>query len=183
MKLQEYYKKEILPKLKKELGIKNQMAVPRLSKIVVNVGFGRAAKEKDIAKTVAENLASITGQKAVLTKAKKAVSAFKIREGMIIGAMVTLRGKRMYDFAEKLINIYFPRVRDFRGLNEKSIDRSGNLTVGFRDIFAFPEVEVQDLENPHGLEAIIATTAKNKAEGFALFKALGFPIKEEKEDK
>jgi large subunit ribosomal protein L5 len=180
MRLQEIYKKEIAKKLQDKLGIKNVMAVPRLSKLVINVGFGHQAKDKDLADFVKQNLISISGQRPVLTIAKKAISAFKIREGMVIGAKVTLRGKRMWDFVEKMVNIYFPCVRDFRGLDEKAIDNSGNLTVGFKDILAFPELDILDLEKLHGLEVCIANTAENREQGFALFKALGFPLRDNK---
>lgn len=179
MRLQEIYKKQVLPELKKTLGIKNDLAAPHLLKVVVNVGFGRQVKEKEIAKIVTDDLEAITGQKAVLNKAKKAISAFKIKDGMIIGANVTLRGKRMWDFVEKLVNIYFPRVRDFRGIDEKGVDRNGNLTVGFKDILPFAEIEVEDLEKLHGLEVCLATNAKNKEAGIALFRGLGFPLKKE----
>ena len=179
MSLQEIYKKEILPKLKVDLGIKNDLAAPHLSKVVINVGFGRQAKDKEFAKIVESNLLVIAGQKPTMNKAKKAISAFKIREGMVIGASVTLRGQRMWDFIEKLVSIYFPRVRDFRGVTEKCIDRTGNMTVGFKDVLPFAELEINDLEKTHGLEISIATTAKNKEAGLALFRALNFPLKKD----
>jgi len=178
MRLQEIYKKEIVKALKEKLGIRNIMDVPNLSKVVINVGFGRQAKDKDLVDLVKENLTAISGQRPVLTAAKKAISAFKIREDMIIGAKVTLRGKRMWDFVDKMVNIYFPRVRDFRGLNDKAVDGSGNMTIGFKDILAFPEVEVEDLEKLHGLEVCVATTAKDRDSGLELFRALGFPLKD-----
>lgn len=177
MRLKELYKKEIRPQIKKELGKKNDMAVPRLQKVSINVGFGKHSKDKNYIDSVVENLSLISGQKPSLAKAKKAISAFKIRQGMIIGARVAIRGDRMYDFVEKLVNIYFPRVRDFRGINESSVDNNGNLTVGFKEILAFPEVEAQDMENVHGLEVSISTTASNREEGLALFRALRFPFK------
>ena len=177
MNLQETYKKEILPKLKEKFDTKNTLAMPKLKKVSINVGFGKHSKEKDFIKLVESNLNKITGQKCVLTKAKKAISAFKLREGMIIGATVNLRGKRMYDFIEKLVNVYFPRVRDFRGILEKGVDRDGNMTVGFKDATAFAEIEVQDLDKIHGLEVSITTTAKNKEEGLELFKLMNFPFK------
>ncbi len=176
MKLKELYKKEILVKLKEKLGIKNTLANPRLDKVVINVGFGRNVKDKAFIQNVENNLTAISGQKPVLTKAKKAISAFKIREGMIIGASVILRGDRMYDFIEKLVNIYFPRVRDFRGISDKGIDDQGNLTIGFKDILAFAELDVQDLEKLHGLEICIATTAKTKESGLELFRLMNFPF-------
>jgi len=177
MLLKELYKKEILPKLKEEFGIKNDLAAPRLDKVVINVGFGKHNKDKALIKSVVDNLATITGQKIVLNKARKAISAFKIREGMIIGAKVTLRGKRMYDFVEKLINIYFPRIRDFRGIDLKGVDKEGNITIGFKELSAFPEIREKDLDNPHGLEISIATTARNKERGQSFFKLMNFPFK------
>ncbi len=177
MRLKELYKKEIMPQMKKRFGYASNLAVPALKKAVVNVGFGRHAKDKDYVENIEKNLVLITGQKPVLTKAKKSVSAFKIRDGMIIGAKVTLRGDRLYDFVEKLINISFPRVRDFRGLNEKSVDGSGVLTVGFREHLAFPEIKSDDVENIHGLEVSIVTSAKTREEGLELFKLMGFPFK------
>jgi large subunit ribosomal protein L5 len=182
MKLQELYKKQILPALKEKLKLKNVMSAPRLSKVVINVGFGRNVKDKELVKDVERNLIALSGQKPVFNKAKKAISAFKIRDGMIIGAKVTLRGKRMWDFVEKLVNIYFPRIRDFRGISDKAVDNSGNLTVGFKDILAFPEIEAADLERLHGLEICLNTTAGNRAAGLEFFRALNFPLlnKEEK---
>jgi large subunit ribosomal protein L5 len=177
MRLKERYKKEIAPALKKEFGYKNDMLVPRLSKVVINVGFGKNAKDKDVVTSVGQTLTKIAGQRPVFTKAKKSVSAFKIREGMVIGAMVTLRDKRMYDFVEKLVNITFPRVRDFRGISDVAVDKTGNLTVGFKENVAFPEIHLEDVSQTHGLEVIIVSTAKNRAEGLALFQKLGFPFK------
>jgi len=179
MRLKEYYKKEILPELKKRLDIKNDMAAPHLAKVVLNVGFGRSNKDKELIKFIEENLTIIAGQKPMLNKAKKAVSAFKIKEGMIIGASVTMRGQRMWDFIERLVNVYLPRVRDFRGVNPKSIDRTGCMTIGFKDIMPFAEIEVRDLEKLHGLEICIATTAKNEKQGLELFKLLKFPLRQE----
>lgn len=177
MRLKDKYKKEILPKLKEKFGYKNDLATPKIDKVVVNVGVGRHSKEKDYIENVINNLTSITGQKAVKTSAKKAISAFKIRQGMVVGVMVTLRGKRAYDFIEKLINISFPRIRDFRGISEKQIDRSGNLTVSFREHLAFPEIKADEVNNIHGLEVCIVTTANTGEEGLELFKLIGFPFK------
>ncbi len=177
MRLKEYYKKKILPKLKEKFNIKNNLAVPGLEKVTLNVSFGRQANDKDYIKTVQKNLAGITGQKCVFTRAKKAISAFKIKEGMIIGATVNLRHKRMYDFVERLINVYFPRVRDFRGISKNSVDKNGNLTVGFHDILSFSEIEVKDVENVHGLEISLVTTAQKKEEGLELLKLMNFPFK------
>ena len=177
MKLQEKYKKEIVPKMKEKFGYKNNMAVPKLTKVVINVGFGRQAKEKAHIDSVITGLTRITGQKPIQTKAKKAISAFKIRDGMIIGACVTLRGARMYDFLDKLINITFPRVRDFRGITDKGIDRRGNMTIGFREHLPFPEIKADEVENIFALEICLATTANSREEGLEFFRLLGIPFK------
>lgn len=179
MKFKDKYKKEVMPALKKTFGYKNEMAIPKITKVVVNVGAGRQSKEKEAIDRIADSLSRITGQKPILTKAKKAVSAFKTRQGMIIGAAVTLRGQRMHDFLEKLINISFPRVRDFRGLSEKQVDKQGNLTIGFKENLAFPEIESDEMGNVHGLEVCVATTAKNREKGLELFRLLGFPFKKD----
>ncbi len=177
MSLKEKYQKEIVPALKKDLGLDNNMLVPRITKVVINVGFGRHFKEKEYIADIERSLTEIAGQKPVMTKAKKSISAFKIRDGLVIGAKVDLRGRRMYDFVDKLVNITFPRVRDFRGITTKSIDRAGNITIGFKDHTAFPEIKVEKINNTFGLEVCITTNAKNKEEGLALFTALGFPFK------
>jgi large subunit ribosomal protein L5 len=179
MRLKEKYKKEILPELKKKFGYKNDFMAPKLEKVVVNVGFGRNYKDNDLIENIKKGLTDITGQRCVLTKSKKSISAFKIREGLIIGAMVTLRGERMYDFVEKLVNITFPRVRDFRGITEKSVDKNGNLTVGFREHLPFPEVSPESIENVYGLEISVSTKAKSREEGLEFLKLLGFPFKTE----
>lgn len=177
MRLKEKYQKEVAPALKEKFGYKNVSQIPRLDKVVLNVGFGKKAKEKESTESVEKTLRVITGQKPILTKAKTSISAFKIREGMIIGATVTLRGQRMYDFIEKLINISFPRVRDFRGISDKSMDRTGNYTIGFKENSPFPEIKVEDLNNIHGLEVTIKTSAKNREEGLELLTLIGFPFK------
>ncbi len=177
MRLKEKYKKEILPALKKELALKNDYLAPKMEKVVLNVGFGKHTKEKEYATNVVKTLTRITGQKPVLTKAKKSISAFKIREGMIIGAMVTLRGDLMYDFIERLVNITFPRVRDFRGISENIIDKDGNMTIGFKEHLAFPEIKQEDIDNIHGLEITIVTSTQNRAAALELFRLLGFPFK------
>jgi large subunit ribosomal protein L5 len=177
MRLKERYKKEIVPQLKKELSRDNNLLIPRLSKVVINVGFGKHGNEKEFMASVAKTLTAISGQKPVFTKSKKSISAFKLREGMTIGAMVTLRGDRMYDFIDKLINVTFPRVRDFRGLDDKAIDKTGNFSIGFKENSAFPEMKAEDIENVHGLEVVISSTAKNREDGLALYNAIGFPFK------
>jgi len=179
MRLKEKYKKQIVPKIKEEFGLKNDLLVPRLIKVVLNVGFGRHAKEKEFMASVEKGLTRISGQKPVFTEAKKSISAFKIREGLVIGCKVTLRGQRMYDFTEKLVNITFPRVRDFRGISEKAVDKDGNLTVGFKEESAFPEIKAEDIGEAFGLEVCLATSAKNRAKGLAFFHALGFPFQKD----
>lgn len=179
MELQEIYKKNIASKLKEQFGYKNNLEAPRLKKVVINVGFGRRMKEKAFIDAVAAGLTRLSGQKPILTKAKKSISSFKIREGNVIGACVTLRGARMYDFVHKLINITFPRVRDFRGINEKGVDRTGNLTIGIREHIAFPEISADEVENVFGLEVCLASSAKTKAEGLAFYKLIGFPFKKD----
>ncbi len=179
MRLQERYKKEILPSLQKEFGIKNILATPKLQKVVLNVGVGRQTKEQAFIDNVEKTLTKITGQKPVKTKARKSIASFKVREGQIIGLKVTLRGQRMYDFLEKLVSVSFPRIRDFRGISDKMVDKQGNMTIGFKEHTAFPEVRVEEIDNVHGLEICIDTTAKNRETGLALFKQLGFPFKTE----
>lgn len=177
MRLKELYKKEILSKLKSEIGFTNEFLAPKIEKVVLNVGFGRVHKEKAFIDNVEKSLIAISGQKPVFTKAKKSISAFKIREGLIIGAKVTLRGNRMYDFVDKLVNVTFPRVRDFRGIDEKSVDGSGNLNIGIKENTPFPEIVPGMSENVHGLEITIATSAKTRDDGLKLFKLIGFPFK------
>ncbi|MGI6347868.1 MAG: 50S ribosomal protein L5 [Patescibacteria group bacterium] len=179
MKLKEKYQKEVVPQLKEKFAYKNIFLVPKVKKVVINVGFGRHNKEKDYVDNVVKTLTRISGQKPVLTKAKKSIASFKVREGMLIGAMVTLRGDRMYDFLDKLINITFPRVRDFRGISEKSVDKQGNISIGFKENSAFPEIKIEDLRDIHGLEVIIDSSAKNREEGLELYRLLGFPFKKE----
>lgn len=176
MNLKELYKKEVAGKLMKEFGYKNVNAVPKITKVVVNVGFGKSLKEPKVAEAVEATLKRITGQKPLLTKAKKSISNFKLRSGQVIGAKVTLRGKRMYDFLEKMVKVALPRVRDFRGLQPKGFDEKGNLTVGFKEHLAFPEIRPDEVERIHGLEITIVTTAHNKEESKKMFTYLGFPL-------
>jgi large subunit ribosomal protein L5 len=170
----DFYAKTVLPVLMSEFGYTNKLAAPRIQKVIVHVGTGnRDAKLVEVAE---ETLRRITGQQPVRTKAKKSISNFKLREGQIIGVKTTLRGPRMYDFLNKLVNVTFPRVRDFRGLPESIVDKTGNASVGFKEHIAFPEISSDEVERIHGLEVVIDTTAKNRAEGLALLKALGFPF-------
>lgn len=177
MLLQEKYQKEITVKLKEKFGYKNIFQIPKILKVTLNVGVGRNAKEKAYIDNVLNSLTRISGQKPVLVKAKKSISAFKVRKGMTVGVMVTLRGKRMYDFLDKLINITFPNIRDFRGISDKCLDNKGNITIGFREHIAFPEIRHDEVDHIHGLEVSISTTAKNREEGLELFKLMGFPFK------
>lgn len=174
--LYEKYKKEIVPALKKELGLKNVMQVPKIQKIILNAGIGRFVKEPRFIENVENTLSKISGQKPMRTKAKKSISNFKTREGMEIGVAVTLRGGKMYQFLEKLLSITLPRVRDFRGLSEKSFDKNGNYAIGFKENLAFPEIKADELEKIHGLQIIINTNAKNKVAGKALLTHIGLPF-------
>lgn len=176
-RLQEIYKKEIVPALKQKLNKKNDLSIPKVDKVILNAGLSKGLKDAAFIDIIEDSLRRISGQKPVKTKAKKSISNFKIRQGMVVGMKVTLRGKRMYDFLDKLINIALPRIRDFRGLDEKAIDRNGNMTIGLKEHIAFPEIGSDEIEKIHGLEIVINTTAKNKEEGYELFKALGFPFK------
>lgn len=175
--LKEQFKKEIAPAMQEKFGYKNKMAVPHLEKVTINVGISANKKDEKYQDLVEKTLTRISGQKPVFTKARLSVSAFKIREGNIVGAKVTLRKKRMYDFVEKLIHITLPRIRDFRGVSPKSIDKNGSLTLGFKEHLAFPEIDSGELELIHGLEITISTTAKNYEQGFGLFSLMGMPFK------
>jgi len=183
LRLKEKYQKEVVPKMMEMFGYKNPMAVPKIEKVIVNTGFGRlisgktSQEQKKIKEAILHDLAQITGQRPVLTQAKKSVSGFKIRKGMQIGARVTLRGQRMYDFLERVIHIALPRSRDFRGIDPKSFDKEGNLTIGIKEHITFPEVSPEQVKNIFGLEITVVTSAENKKEGIALLKLLGFPIK------
>jgi len=179
--LQEHYKSKIVPELKKELSIKNPNAVPRVTKVTLNVGLGSFIHSKKDYSEAVENLANITGQKAVVTKSRKSISNFKIREDQAVGVMVTLRGRRMYEFLNKLINITFPRVRDFRGISPKAFDGHGNYSVGFKENIVFPEINPDNIANIHGVQVSIITNAGDNDKGFKLLKALGFPFQTLKE--
>lgn len=169
--------KKIASALQKELNIKNTMALPKISKVVINVGLGRAIKDEKFLEVVLRDLALISGQKPKKTVAKKSIANFKTRKGMVVGAAVTLRGKRMNDFISRLINIALPRTRDFRGISLKSLDKSNNLTIGLKEHIVFPEVSGEEVKNIFGLEVTVVVKSKNKEEAVALYKILGFPIK------
>jgi large subunit ribosomal protein L5 len=183
LKLKEKYQKEVIPEMIKRFNYKNSMAVPKIEKVVVNTGFGRlvggktSEEQKKIYEAIASDIALIVGQKPNLTVAKKAIAAFKTRQGSVIGVAVTLRGKRMYDFLDRLINIGLPRTRDFQGINPNSFDKNGNLTIGIKEHIAFPEISLEKTRTIFGLEIIIAVNSKKKEESIELLKLMGFPIK------
>ena len=179
----ENYKKEIVPILMKEMGIKNPLGAPKLEKIVLNVGLGEALRDKGILDKVSKELAVISGQKPVMTLARKAIAGFKLRKGNVIGLKVTLRGERMYNFLEKLITIVLPRVKDFRGVSPKGFDDSGNYTLGIKEKIVFPEIEFAEIGRTGGLEATIVTTTKNNKDGKRLLELLGMPFKKTKNKK
>ena len=180
-RLKEKYITEVVDKMTKEFGYKNVMSVPKITKVVVNLGLGRILNNnKDDLKKISKDVETIVGQKPVITKAKKAISNFKTREGMPVGLMITLRGARMYEFLDRLINIALPQVRDFRGLSRRSFDRNGNYSIGIKERIIFPEVAKDDIKNIFGMEINITTSAKNDKEGYKLLKNIGFPIVEEK---
>lgn len=176
MNLKELYINQIRPEMKKAFNYKSFAGSPRFTKVVVNAGFGKLLKDSKIQETVSSTLERITGQKPVFTKARKSISNFKVREGQIIGAKVTLRGARMYDFLDKLINITLPRMRDFRGLSEKSFDCRGNFAIGFKEYVAFPEIRSDEIERLHGLEVAVTTDAKTPEEAKKLFRLAGLPL-------
>lgn len=178
--IEEKYKKEIISLMKEKFGYRNNLSIPKTRKVVVNVGVGSVLRDEQIQQLVARDLATITGQKAVATIAKRAISAFKVREGMVVGYKVTLRGKMMFDFIDRLINVVLPRTRDFRGLESKSVDKSGNLTIGIKEHIIFPEISQEEIKKIFGLEVTINTDAKSKEEALELFRLLGFPIKKDK---
>jgi len=182
-KLKEKYKKEVVPVMMKKFGYKSPMAVPSIKKVILNSSFGKevvgksAAEREKVQNIVMQDLSLIAGQKAKLIKAKKSISGFKLRENMVIAAMVTLRRNRMWDFLERLIYLSLPRVRDFKGIDPKSIDKNGNLSIGFKEHISFPEIFAEKEKTIFGLEVTIVANAKSKEEGLELYKLLGFPIK------
>ena len=176
-RLLDRYRREIVPQLMKELGYKNINQVPRLEKIVLNMGLGEAIQNAKAMDAAVADLTAIAGQKPVVTKARKAIANFKLREGMPIGCMVTLRGARMYEFLDRLLNVALPRVRDFKGVSPKGFDGRGNFTVGVREQIIFPEIDLDKIDKVRGLTVSIITTAKTDAEGNALLRALGMPFR------
>lgn len=176
-KLHDYYKNEVVSKLQSQFGFKSVMQVPRIEKITLNMGVGEAIADKKVLENAVKDLTAISGQKPLVTKARKSVAGFKIRQGYPIGCKVTLRGERMYDFLEKLIWIAIPRIRDFRGLPVKSFDKRGNYSMGIKEQIIFPEIDYDKIDALRGLDITITTTAKNDAEGQALLEAFNFPFR------
>ena len=175
-RLKEHYQKNVVPALTKEFGYKNTMAVPKINKITVNVGMGEATQNAKLLDGAVNELTQIAGQKPVITKARKSIAAFKLREGMPIGCTVTLRGDRMYEFLDRLVNVSLPRVRDFRGVSTKSFDGRGNYTLGIRDQLIFPEIDYNKVDKAKGMNICITTTARNDQEGVALLTQMGMPF-------
>jgi large subunit ribosomal protein L5 len=176
-RLKERYDKEIAPALKKEFGYTNVMAIPKIQKIVVNMGLGEATQNAKIVDTGADEVARITGQKPVATRAKKSIAQFKVRQGMPIGSMVTLRGDRMWDFLDRLISVALPRVRDFRGVSAKGFDGRGNYTLGLKDQLLFPEIDYMKVDKARGMNISVVTTAKSDEESRKLLQLLGMPFR------
>ena len=177
-RLRAHYQKTVLPALIKEFGYKNVMAAPRLDKISINIGLGEATQNAKLIDGAVTELSQIAGQKPVITKAKKSIAAFKLREGMPIGCAVTLRGDRMYEFFDRLVNVALPRVRDFRGVSPKSFDGRGNYTLGVKDQLIFPEIDYAKVDKTKGMNVTITTTARTDAEGVALLKNMGMPFRQ-----
>ncbi len=177
-RLREHYHKRVVPALVKEFAYANPNAVPKIEKVSLNIGMGEATQNAKLMDGAVQELTTIAGQKPVVTKAKKSIAAFKLREGMSIGCRVTLRGDRMYEFLDRLMNVALPRVRDFRGVSSKSFDGRGNYTLGIRDQLIFPEIDYNKVEKIKGMNICITTTAKTDAEGLALLKQLGMPFRQ-----
>ena len=177
-RLKEQYKKDIRPGLQKTLGFNNLMQVPEIKKITLNMGVGEVLQDKKAIEKAQSDMENLSGQKALITRAKKSVASFKIREGMPIGVKVTLRKDRMYEFLDRLINIALPRVRDFRGLNQRSFDGNGNYSIGVKEQIIFPEIDYDNIDKIRGLDISITTTSTNDDDALALLKAFNFPIKE-----
>ena len=176
-RLLERYRSEIVPKLSQEFGFKNVHQVPRLEKVVVNMGVGKATQNAKLIEKAAEELGAITGQKAAVRKARKSIANFKLRQGQAIGCKVTLRGTRMWEFFDRLVNVSLPRVRDFKGVSSKAFDGRGNYSLGIREQIIFPEIDYDSVENITGLNVTVVTSARNDAEGKALLAHLGMPFR------
>lgn len=178
VRLREKYQQEIVPALVQEFKFKSVMQVPRLTKIVVNVGVGEAVQNSKALDAAVGDITTITGQKPVITKARKSIASFKLREGMPIGVMVTLRGDRMYDFYDRLVHLALPRIRDFRGVSRRSFDGRGNYSLGLREQIVFPDIDYDKIDKLRGLEVVIVTTATDDAQAYALLKRLGMPFRD-----
>jgi large subunit ribosomal protein L5 len=176
-RLKELYEKTVVPALKKEFGYSNHMAVPKIEKISLNIGMGEATQNAKLIDGAVNELTQIAGQRPVITKARKSIAAFKLREGMPIGCTVTLRGERMFEFFDRLVNVSLPRVRDFRGVSSKSFDGRGNYTLGIKDQLIFPEIDYNKVDKLKGMNVCITTSAKTDAEGLALLKLMGMPFR------
>lgn len=176
-RLRDRYQKEVAPQIAKEFDIRNPMAIPRVEKIVLNMGMGEAIANSKILDTAVDELRAISGQKPVITKAKKSIASFKLRQGMPIGVMVTLRGDRMYEFLDRLVSVALPRVRDFRGVSPKAFDGRGNYTIGIREQLIFPEIDFNKVDKLRGMNISIVTTARNDEQARALLKGLGMPFR------
>ncbi len=179
-RLKDKYEQEVAPALQKEFSYTNKMAIPRVAKVVLNIGLGEAIQTPKAVDTAVADLASIAGQRPIINKAKKSIATFKLRAGMNIGASVTLRGNRMYEFLDKLMNLALPRIRDFRGVNHKSFDGRGNYSLGVKEQLIFPEIDYDKVDKVRGMDITIVTTANTDEEGRALLKHLGMPFKTEK---
>ena len=177
-RLREHYNTKVIPSLKQDFGYKNPMAVPKVEKVSINIGLGEATGNSKLMDSAVNELNAIAGQKAVVTKAKKSIAAFKLREGMAIGCMVTLRGDRMFEFLDRLMNVALPRVRDFRGVSPKAFDGRGNYTLGLKDQLIFPEIDYNRVDKTKGMNISITTTAKTDAEGLALLRHMGMPFRQ-----
>lgn len=176
-RLKELYRDEIAPRLKQELGLANVMEIPRITKVTLNMGVGEALADKKVLENAVAEMQLIAGQKPVITKARKSIAAFKVREGWPIGCKVTLRGERMYEFLERLVTIAIPRIRDFRGISAKSFDGRGNFAMGVTEQIIFPEIDYDKIDKLRGMDITITTTARNNDEGRALLRAFNFPLK------
>ncbi|HPN96719.1 MAG TPA: 50S ribosomal protein L5 [Candidatus Moranbacteria bacterium] len=174
--IQEKYNKEVISQMKEKFGFKNNLEVPKITKVVINAGIGKFIKDGNVVKDIAESLAVIAGQKPVMTKSKQSIAGFKIREGLEIGAKVTLRGPRMWDFIERLVGTALPRVRDFRGIKESAVDKSGNLNIGIKEHLIFPEILPEQVKNVFSLQVNVVTNARTQERGMSLFRLMGFPI-------
>ena len=174
--IKEKYSKEAIQTMKEKFGFKNALQVPRIQKVVVNTGIGKFIKDSNMIKDIVASVEIITGQKAILTKSRLSIAGFKIREGLEVGVKVTLRGHRMWEFLDRLVGASIPRIKDFQGIKDSSVDSNGNLNIGLKEHVIFPEIMAENVKNIFGLQVIVVTNAKNREEGLELFRILGFPI-------